>query len=218
MDEKIKAFNAVAGKYDDWYEHPQGKQVFLAERNVVNIMIPHEGLGLEVGSGTGAFIKSLENEGRTIVGLDPSTEMIAQAKEKQIHSVLGYGHHAPFRTVFDFTYMVTVIEFLLDPVATLKEIRKITKTGSPYTLLFINKDSSWGTLYKDIGAKSDPVFKHARLYSLSEIEEIVGRGGYKICDTKGTLSSKPLSPDVDNVITDPTRDSGVVVVKAVPRV
>jgi ubiquinone/menaquinone biosynthesis C-methylase UbiE len=58
MRKKVKAFDMVAEMYDNWYKHPQGKQVFIAERNAINFMIPSEGLGVEIGAGTGTFAQS----------------------------------------------------------------------------------------------------------------------------------------------------------------
>ncbi len=218
MNEKVKVFNQVANVYDDWYEHPQGKQVFLAERDAVNYMLPSKGVGLEVGLGTGAFASSLENEDRPIICLDPSTEMISKAKEKNLHNVLGYGHKPPFRRVFDFSYMVTVIEFVVNPVETLKGIKDVCKMKAPYTLLFINSESSWGDLYRDIGSKGDPVFSQARLYSLDEITKILEESCYQVVDSKGTLSSPPMSSEVDARIIEVNNKVGVIIVKATPSI
>ena len=56
--------------------------------------------------------------------------MVAKSKDKRVQTVLGYGSNPPFRSVFDFSYMVTVIEFLEDPVSTLTAINKAGKHGS----------------------------------------------------------------------------------------
>ena len=42
MSDKIDSFNMVAGIYDDWYKHPQGKQVFYAEKEAMEKMILHD--------------------------------------------------------------------------------------------------------------------------------------------------------------------------------
>ena len=217
MNEKVDAFNKVADVYDDWYRHPQGRQVFNAERDAVDSMIPPEGLGLEIGSGTGAFAESLEDHRRVIVGLDPSVQMISRAVEKKTHNVLGYGNYAPFRSIFDFSYMVTVIEFLDNPVETLTEIKGICKADGFLTLMFINGRSPWGVFYREIGSKGDPVFKHARLYELDEIKELFDKAGYQIITVKGTLSSEPTNPEVDRELVSPSDSAGVIVVKGVPR-
>ena len=67
MSDIIRAFDLVAGTYDDWYDHPQGRQVFDAELNAVGLHIPKEGIGLELGAGTGIFAEHLTGAGRIIV-------------------------------------------------------------------------------------------------------------------------------------------------------
>jgi hypothetical protein len=49
LREAVKAFDRVAGFYDDWYSHPQGIQVFKAELKALESLIQDSGLGLEVG-------------------------------------------------------------------------------------------------------------------------------------------------------------------------
>ncbi len=162
MSDAIRAFDLVAVTYDDWYNHPQGRQVFDAELKAVDMHIPKEGIGLELGAGTGIFAEQLTGVMRTVVCLDPSGEMLTKATERGMASVLGVGEALPLRVgVLDFTYMVTVLEFLEDPAAVLREIRETAKGGAELTLLFINSESAWGDLYRDIVSKGDPVFRHA---------------------------------------------------------
>ena len=214
MSEKVKVFDKVAEVYDNWYEHPQGKQVFTAERNTIDLMIPFQGLGIEIGAGTGVFAQSLQGEYRDIVCLDPSINMVSIAKKKMIHNVLGFGDYAPFRCVFDFAYMVTVIEFLEDPVRTLLDIQRICKQNAPFTLLFINARSSWGAFYTELGSKGDPVFQHARLYRLDEILDVFEQVEYKIYQIKGTLASDPMDLEVNSDLIDPSDEAGVIIVRA----
>jgi len=76
LNKKTEIFTQTAESYDEWYYHPQGKQIFEAELNVVNSLIPDEGTGLEVGSGTGIFAERLSRDGRIIICLDPSKGMM----------------------------------------------------------------------------------------------------------------------------------------------
>ena len=215
MSDKIEAFNAVAGFYDDWYEHPQGKQVFLAERDAVEHLIPETGLGVEIGAGTGAFAESLTNEDRIILCLDPSKEMLGKAQKRGLSCILGVGDWLPLReNLIDFSYMITVLEFLNDPVRLFKEILNQTKKDASFTVLFINSESSWGDLYRDIGSKGDTVFQHAKLYTLSEVMNLLESAGYRVVETQGTLNSSPTSQEIDCSLIDPCGDSGVIVVRA----
>ena len=218
MSDKIEAFNTVAGIYDDWYEHPQGKQVFQAEKNAIEQMIPASGLGLEIGAGTGIFAESLTSDSHTILCLDPSVEMLKKARKRKLPCILGVGEPLPIRHgLLDFTYMVTVLEFLDEPVALFNEVQRVAKLGAPLSLLFINSESSWGELYRNIGAKGDPVFQYAKLYAFDEVQELLEIAGYSITDSKGTLNSDPMNQEVDQNIVDPSEKSGVLIVRAVKK-
>ncbi len=219
MSDKIEAFNAVAGIYDNWYEHPQGKQVFEAERNAVQHMIPPAGLGLEIGCGTGIFAESLIRFGRPILCLDPSTEMLSNARKRGLMCILGVGDLLPIRGgVLDFSYMVTVLEFLDAPLDLFKEVRGVSKETASLSVLFINSDSSWGELYRKIGAQGDPVFRHANLYTLDEVTGLIDEADYVVSDVNGTLNSDPMSQEVDQTLVEPSGKSGVLIVKAMKRV
>jgi len=214
LSDKIKAFNVDAESYDIWYKHPQGKQVFDAEKNAVNHMIPKQGIGVEIGAGTGVFAESLTTEERTILCLDPSVEMIKKAKERELPCILGVGDSIPLRKLIDFGYMITVLEFLNEPIKLFKEVRENSKENHVFSILFINTESSWGDLYRDIGAKGDPVFQHARFYSLEDVSMMLEEVGYRISDAKGTLNSDPMKQEVDVDLVEPSKQSGVIIVKA----
>ena len=215
MSDVIRAFDLVAGIYDDWYKHPQGKQIFDAELNAVDLHIPKEGIGLDLGAGTGIFAEHLTGAERTVVCLDPSREMLRKIVDRGMASVLGVGDALPLRVgVLDFTYMITVLEFLDEPVAVLREVRKTAKEGAGLTILFINSESAWGDLYRDIGSKGDPVFKHAKLFTMTEIEALITASGYNVSEWVGTLTTKPMEVEVGGAITEPSSQNGVIVLRA----
>ena len=217
MREAVKAFDQVAGFYDDWYSHPQGIQVFKAELTAVESLIPDSGLGLEVGAGTGVFAESLTEENRKIICLDPSGAMLGKAKERKMPAIMGVGEHIPItERAVGFAYMVTTLEFLENPVAALKQVRETMKKAAPLTIMFINADSAWGRLYRQIGVKGDPVFRYARLRSLREVHEILFEAGYVIQECVGTLTTGPEELDVGGELKEPGPETGVIVVKALP--
>ena len=217
MREAVKAFDQVAGFYDDWYSHPQGRQVFKAELKALESLIPDSGLGLEVGAGTGVFAESLTAENRKIICLDPSGAMLAKARERKMPAIMGVGEHIPVTEMaVGFAYMVTTLEFLENPVVALKQIRETTKKDAPLTILFINADSAWGSLYRQIGVKGDPVFRYAKLRSLREVREILVDAGYVIQESVGTLTTRPAELEVGNELKKPGPETGVIVVRALP--
>jgi ubiquinone/menaquinone biosynthesis C-methylase UbiE len=217
LREAVKAFDQVAGFYDDWYSHPQGRQVFEAELRALESLIPLSGLGLEVGAGTGVFAERLTGEDRTIICLDPSGAMLAKAKERNMPAIMGIGEHIPITGgVMGFAYMVTTLEFLEYPVAALKQVREATKKDGPLIIMFINADSAWGGLYRRIGAKGDPVFRHAKLRSLSGVHEMLVEAGYVMQGCVGTLTTGPEELDVGGELKEPGPETGVIVVRASP--
>jgi ubiquinone/menaquinone biosynthesis C-methylase UbiE len=217
LRETVKAFDQVAGFYDDWYSHPQGRQVFEAELSALKTLIPDKGLGLEVGAGTGVFAESLTTGGRKVICLDPSGSMLVKAKERKMPAIMGVGEHIPIASgAMDFAYMVTTLEFLEHPVVALRQVSEAMKKASPLTIMFINADSAWGSLYRQIGSKGDPVFRHARLRSFREVNEILVEASYVVLESIGTLTTGPEEPDVGNELIDPGPGTGVVLVKALP--
>jgi len=215
LRESAKAFDRVAGYYDDWYSHPQGRQVFEAELNALESLIPCNGIGLEVGAGTGAFAESLTAEDMTVICLDPSEAMLAKARERKLPAIMGVGEHIPITEAsLDFCYMVTTLEFLEDPVAALKEIKETMGRAASLTILFINADSPWGSLYRQIGAEGDPVFRHARLYSHTDVQDILAEAGFKLAKSVGTLTTGPRELEVGAGLEEPSHKTGVILVKA----
>jgi SAM-dependent methyltransferase len=213
----VRAFDSAAAGYDDWYRNPQGAQVLKAELDAVERLIPSRGLGLELGAGTGVFAHGLTGPDRVIVCLDPSLEMISRAVGRGLPSVAGVGDQLPFRGgVLDFTYMVAVLEFLGDPAAVFKEVKAAAKAGLPLVVMFINPESAWGRFYMEIGSRGDPVFRHARLRSLGEVETLLREAGFAVEEALGTLTTSPMEPEVDAELRTRCEGCGVIAVRAKP--
>jgi ubiquinone/menaquinone biosynthesis C-methylase UbiE len=216
MIEIIKTFDLASSFYDEWYEHPQGNQIFKAEVKAIESMIPESGLGLEIGAGTGIFAEHLKNNYRTIICLDPSGEMLKKALERSLPCVISLGNRLPFRkNIFNFTYMVTVIEFLTEPEDTIREIKYANREN--LCILFINSESPWGSFYRKIGREGNLVFSKARLYQLSEVEKILDKEGYYINYWIGTLTSKPMSSDIGAELIKPSNKAGVIIINALEK-
>jgi demethylmenaquinone methyltransferase/2-methoxy-6-polyprenyl-1,4-benzoquinol methylase len=87
---------------------------------------------LDVATGTGAVAAELVARGCTVVGIDQSAEMLAVARARlpavEIHQ--GRAESLPFGDAsFDaltFTYLLRYVD---DPVATLRELRRVVRPG-----------------------------------------------------------------------------------------
>ena len=214
MSEAVDAFDRAAFGYDAWYETEKGRQVLSAERRIVDGFLPDEGVGLEIGAGTGVFAEALTDSMRSVVCLDLSHKMLARSAGRGLPSILGSADAMPLRSgSLGFAYMVTVIEFLGDPVASLKEASRVTGRDAPIVALFINRESDWGRLYTAMAEKGDPIFSHAHLYTLDEVEEIALKASLKRCGALGTLTASPTSSDAGDETIAPGKETGVIAVK-----
>jgi len=217
MSDIIRAFNTVANSYDEWYKHPQGRQIFNAELKAVETMVPATGIGLELGAGTGIFAEHLSSEERTILCLDPSEKMLSQIRSRHMISVLGVGDFLPFRVgILDFTYLITVLEFLDNPEGVFKEAKRTARQDASLVILFINSESVWGDFYREIGSKGDPVFQHARLFTLRQVIELLGKSGYTVCAQVGTLTTGPMEQAVGGDLVETPDNAGVIIVQSKP--
>ena len=215
MSDSIRAFNKVADSYDAWYSHPQGNQIYKAELNVVDHLIPEKGFGVEVGAGTGIFAKHLTSVERRVICLDPSPKMLSQALKRGIISILGVGENLPFRqSVLDFAYLVAVVEFLDDPVTVFGDIHRTLKKSGSLTVLFINSDSVWGDFYRELGIKGDLVFKNAELYSLNQVVELLSLADFIVASSVGTLTTGPMEQEVGGELVAPSSSTGIIAVSA----
>jgi ubiquinone/menaquinone biosynthesis C-methylase UbiE len=211
-----KVFDRAASGYDEWYSQPKGRQVFEAESRAVESMIPHEGIGLEIGAGTGVFAEEFTAMGRTVICLDLSQGMLTKAKKSGLHTVLGSATGLPLRSgCLDFAYLITVIEFLKDPTAVFKETKKALKPGAPIVTLFINRYSSWGKLYLKMVKNKDPVFSQAQIYNEEAVEKMLIGEGFQIAGAVGTLMLGPFELGEEE-ISSHRKKSGVIVVKGYP--
>lgn len=216
MSDVTRAFNGVSDVYDDWYQTPRGVQVYHAELRGLERLLPPVGLGIEIGAGTGIFAHGLECNDRMIICLDPSPGMLAKALEKGLQTLIGVGEAMPFRRlVFDFAYMVTVIEFLSDPKTVLDSIHGIIKSNSTLVTLTINRSSSWGAFYKKLAQGGDPVFCHAKFYDFYEIESALSDAQFNMIESLGILPKPPTDEDIGTGLTPGSVESGVVLCQAV---
>ena len=84
---------------------------------------------LDVGTGTGRFAKFFEDAGFTVLGVDVSLSMMAQAREKGVRNLVqADAHHLPFRDEsFDGSIMIHVLHLIENWVQVVHEAGRVTK-------------------------------------------------------------------------------------------
>jgi SAM-dependent methyltransferase len=218
MREIVRVFDKASPTYDDWYGEGIGARVFTAEFKGLDTLLPAEGLGVEVGSGTGVFAEKLIASRRDVICVDPSPGMLMSAVERGLSAILGVGEALPVRSgTLDFAYMVTVIEFVGDPLGVLKSLRHALKEGAVLVTLTINRGSAWGAYYVEKAEKRDSIFSYATLYEMDEVKALHERADYVYVGAVSALRDPPWADDVGVGLLPPDPNAGVALIKSVKK-
>ncbi len=163
----------VAG-YDTWYE-TAGRRADRLEKALVKRLLagfPQASTVLEVGCGTGHFIRWFAEQGLQAMGLDLSWPMLAQAvRLDSPPCVRGDALALPFASeAFDLVALVTTLEFLPEPVQALTEALRVARQG--LVLGVLNRQSLLGLQSKREGG---PIWGAARFFAPAELSNLVYR-------------------------------------------
>lgn len=172
-------------EYDQWYDrHPD---LYNSELQAVKKSLPSQGLGLEIGVGSGRFSAPLSIP----VGLDPSLNMLRAARKRNLKVVQGRGEYLPFqKEAFHFILIVITLCFVHDPLKMLKEVNETLKKGGELILAMIDKESSWGQFYEK-KASRNLFYKEARFHSVPQVLEMLRRAHLEFKNAWQTLHHPP---------------------------
>src|SRR3989304_7288106 len=192
----IAVFDRFAREYDQWFI--ENSFAYMSEVEAIRRYIPDKGLGGEVGAGTGRF--SIPFGIKT--GIEPSEEMARLAKLRGLFIVRALAEELPFADeTIDYVLMVTVICFLADLPAALKEIRRVLKPGGRLIIGFIDRESHLGKRYESM-KDSSRFYKGVRFYSVPHLMDILTSSGFHDFQVSQTLFTNPK----DMVRCDPVRE------------
>lgn len=180
-------FDRNAAEYDNWYREEPGSLVLESEVKAIQALAL-EGVGIEIGVGTGVFSSRLG----VPLGLDPAVEMLKKAKARGISVFQAVAEFMPMKdSCMDYVLFAFTICFLNDLHASLQEAWRVLKPRGNIVVGFISQDSKWGKLYFTKKTEGHRFYKHATFYAMDEIEDALDRGGFKITDRVATLSQGP---------------------------
>lgn len=180
-------FERHAERYNGWYERSENIGVFKEEVNTLKLF-RKGGLALEIGVGTGRFAVELGIK----VGVDVSLNMLRMAMRRGIEVLLADACHVPFKDeVFDEAYMIFTICFLHDPLCTLKEVKRVLKSGGRLVIAFISRTSPLGRKYMEKGRRGHVFYQNAKFFNPAEIEGMLRREGFIIGRIYSSLGSRP---------------------------
>jgi len=166
----------VAAHYEPWYGTVEGRRADGEEKDLLGGLLTHfpgAGAVLEVGCGTGHFIRWLCDQGLAPVGLDRSKAMLAQANcDNECYYVRGDALRLPFVDgAFDLVAFVTTLEFLERPRVALVEAARVARKG--LVLGVLSRWSPLGMWRRFKGLWCPTVYRAAHFFGRRELYRLV---------------------------------------------
>ncbi|MFB6070763.1 MAG: class I SAM-dependent methyltransferase [Halanaeroarchaeum sp.] len=178
-------FDRYTERYDDWFERHE--PVYRSELRALQQFVDADAFGLEIGVGSGQFADPLDVD----VGIDPSREMIARARDRGIEVVLGVAERLPIADDrFDVAVLVTTICFVDDVTATLTEAARVLASDGRLVMGYIDRESPVGRIYQEM-QDENPFYRDATFVSTDELLAEMEAIGYRDVDVVQTVFQSP---------------------------
>ena len=181
MMPRTEPFEKYPAKYEAWFE--ENSHAYQSELEAVRHFLPNQGVGVEIGVGSGRFAAPLGIK----IGVEPSPAMRRLAEARGIRVLNAQAEQLPFESgCFDYALLVTTICFVDDVLATFEEAARILKTGGALIVGFVDRDSPLGRIY--MTHKEENVFyREATFYSTQEVLGLLARTRFEEIETVQTV-------------------------------
>lgn len=141
--DRVRIYDRLAPRYDrlhaKWLRYAGGEAQAALEAVVRARCAPGMRL-LDVGSGTGAFVRRLVAEDMgfaEVTMLEPSAEMLERCPDVGVRKVHGRGEAMPFPDdAFDLVTCAWAIEVVHDPILALRELCRVVAPGGAICIIF----------------------------------------------------------------------------------
>ncbi len=177
MKQKSNFETKTAHEYDRWYQTPEGRYADNMEKELFSRLVqPRRGQSLlEVGCGTGHNLEYFQELGLRVVGVEPSRAMLEVAATKLGSGVAllqAQAENLPFPdNSFDLVALITVLEFLPDPLPALKEASRTAR--EKVYLGVLNKASLVGITRRIKAKLRGSIYRGATFYTIKEMENLI---------------------------------------------
>lgn len=171
----VDPFANLADSYENWYETPLGAFVIGEEEKALRDLLPMGEKFLEVGAGTGWWLRKFEYP--RIVAVEPSPRMLEIGKKNVPWArwICARGEELPLENEsFDVVLLFTVLEFVQDVRKVLNESMRVLKKNGALIVGILNALSPWAALYRRLGDKGVEPWSCAHFYTKEDLIELLG--------------------------------------------
>jgi SAM-dependent methyltransferase len=134
--------HAIAG----WSVEGLTRRTRLFRRQVAQLPLPAPARVLEVGCGTGTYVRHLTALGHTVIGVDYALPVLGHARSRQPAGtfVAADGYHLPFTDrAFDFAVCIGVLQAVSRPDQLLGELARVLRPGGLLLVEALNALEAW---------------------------------------------------------------------------
>ena len=156
-----------------------------------------KGRALDLGCGSGLLLRTMARRipGLELCGLDVAAEMLGRSHDAAPTAslTLGSGAELPFRdSVYDLVTSSLSLHHWTDPVAVLREVRRVLVPGGVALILDLRRDMAppaWMLLYavtrcivpRALRGINEPLGSRDAAYTPEEVEMLMRQAGWKTC-------------------------------------
>jgi ubiquinone/menaquinone biosynthesis C-methylase UbiE len=161
-----------AARYEDWYGGPGATADRLEKELLARALetFPEGETVLEVGCGTGHFLRWFGERGLSAVGVDASRTMLVEARRRGPSACVAADASAlPFADrSFDLVALVATLEFLPAPPRALREAVRVARVG-----LVLGTFHRFGLYALRQKLRSSAVWRRARFFGKPRIRKLL---------------------------------------------
>ena len=134
-----RAYDVTAEMYDERY---CGEQKRKYQKALENVEIEGAAV-LDVGCGSGLFFQEIASKARLVVGIDLSKKLLLKAKQHVGANVFVLQADADYLPLiegfFDAVFSFTVLQNMPEPLETLTQVKRVTRTKGKVVLTGLKK-------------------------------------------------------------------------------
>lgn len=182
--------------YDAWRRTPLGALTERLEHGLVFEAAGQlDGLRvLDVGVGDGAFAVEVARRGAAVTGVDPDPAMRAAAAARaramgvELQLDDGRAERLPFADdAFDLVFTVTVLCFVADADAAIREMARVLRPGGRLVVGELNRWSSWAALRWAKGLAGSRTWRTAHFRTAAQLRGAIAAAGLSVVSVDGAV-------------------------------